>query len=258
VSARTPRVAQLQGADTLARRQRCCTAWTWLFGWADFVRHKVIVANGPLAQGAVWRMQHQEQHRHNGGRPHDTGAQLTPQSTAPLHRLQILVSFHLLSLAVARLPSPRHLCAQSLVGPKCSARPMSWALRANGTSLMSGTLGRHSISCKHVHTCSSSAMAHGGCIATNQSAVEREWYVKVAKPIDGMSGRGSTSAETRGRAAEMSRLSGSQFFVKPAQSVVLLCSPNMSKLGEKVRGPTRAPAAASSPLTRPCVPACCR
>ena len=35
----------------------------------------------------------------------------------------------------------------------------------------------------------------------------------------------------------MSRLSGSQFFVKPAQSVVLLCSPNMSKLGEKVRGP---------------------
>ena len=64
-----------------------------------------------------------------------------------------------------------------------------------------------------------------------------------------MSGRGSTSAETRGRAADMSRLSGSQFFVKPAQSVVLLCSPNMSKLGEKVR-PTRAPAAACSPLMR--------
>ena len=135
VSARTPRVAQLQVADTLARRQRCCTAWTWLFGWADFVRHKVIVANGPLAQGAVWRMQHQEQHRHNGGRPHDTGAQLTPQSAALLHRLQILFAFHLLSLAVpiARPPSPRHLCARSLVGPKCSARPMSWALRANGT-----------------------------------------------------------------------------------------------------------------------------
>jgi hypothetical protein len=27
----------------------------------------------------------------------------------------------------------------------------------------------------------------------------------------------------------------SLFFVKPAQSVVLLCSPQMSKLGEKVR-----------------------
>lgn len=117
------------------RQQHCCTAWTWLFGWADFLRHKVIVANGPLAQGAVWRMQYKEQHRHNGSRPHDTGAQLTPQSAALLHRLQVLVAFHLLSLTVpiARPPSPQHLCARSLVWPKCSARPVSWALRAKGT-----------------------------------------------------------------------------------------------------------------------------
>ena len=114
------------------RRQRCCTAWTWLFGWADFVRHKVIVANGPLAQGAVWRMQHEEQHRHNGGRPHDTGAQLTPHSAALLHRLQVLIAFHLLSLAVP-IARPPQLCARSLVVPKCSARPMSWALQAKAT-----------------------------------------------------------------------------------------------------------------------------
>ena len=30
-------------------------------------------------------------------------------------------------------------------------------------------------------------------------------------------------------------MSGSLFFVKPAQNTVLLCSPQMSKLGEKVR-----------------------
>jgi hypothetical protein len=54
----------------------------------------------------------------------------------------------------------------------------------------------------------------------------------------------------------MSSSSGSLFFVNPAQSVVLLCSPKMSKLGEKVACPPALAPRVGSPSHAPrCAPA---